>query len=403
MADPSVTITAIDGGGVAYTITLLATSSTTADLTLSPAGSSNNETHALSNIQRRGNQVTCQTPVVFWMATIAVTVEAEAFEIGWAASPPETYTISAADGAALLAWLQNFPESTTMVFPYKYGRSPPMSFPFKFGRRRMVAPKTCMRFRDYQQLSFPEAPAAGDYRPNAATALAQMYGNDQLGDCVIAWMAHAIGVFTGNATGTPVIFSQADIIKEYGAIGGYDPSDPSTDQGCDENTALDYWVSTGFIAPEHKISGFLSIDATNPKECAAAVWLFENLMFGVALPDEWTHPIAAGSGFTWDVAGDPDPDQNHCFGAVSWDEHGVGVETWGMDGKITYAAMAKYAVASAGGQLFTVITPEIINRATMRAPSGFDWNQLTTDFVGMGGTVSIPTPPATQLIGKKAS
>ena len=175
-----------------------------------------------------------------------------------------------------------------------------MSFPFKFGRRRMIAPKTCMRFKDYQQLSFPEAPSSGDYRPNAASALSQMYGNDQLGDCVIAWMAHAIGVFTGNATGTPVIFDSADIIKEYGAIGGYDPNDPSTDQGCDENTALDYWVSTGFIEPQHKISGFLSIDATNAKECASAIWLFENLMFGVALPDEWTHPIAAAPGFVWD-------------------------------------------------------------------------------------------------------
>ena len=117
MTEQSVTITATDGDGVTYSITLLATGPTTADLTLSQVGSSNNESHALSNVQRRGNQVTCTTPVVFWTATIAVTVEAEAFEIGWAASPPQTYTISAADGAALLAWLQNFPESTTTVFP----------------------------------------------------------------------------------------------------------------------------------------------------------------------------------------------------------------------------------------------------------------------------------------------
>jgi hypothetical protein len=265
----------------------------------------------------------------------------------------------------------------------------------------MVAPKTCMRFKDYQLLSFPTPPPSGDYRPQAAAALAQMYDNDTLGDCVIAWMAHAVGVFTGNATGTPVIFSNADIIAMYGAIGGYDPSDPITDQGCDENQALDYWVSNGFVG--HKIAGILSVDATNAQECAAAVWLFENLMFGVALPDEWTHPIAAASGFVWDVAGDPDPDQNHCFGSASWDEQGVGVETWAMDGKITYGAVAKYAVASAGGQLFSVITPEILNRATMRAPNGFDFNQLTADFVGMGGTVTTAIPPAPQLIGKKAS
>ena len=399
-ASPTVVVSATDSSGVSHDVQLEAIGPSAATILIDQTR------YVLSDVQRLGNQVTCETPVLFATATVAVAVGPLSVEISvsgvWFAPPPQTYAISAADSARLIAWLGNFPENPAMVFPYKYGRSPPMSFPYKFGRRKMIAPKTCMRFRDYQQLAFPEPPASGDYRPKAASALAQMYGNDQLGDCVIAWMAHAIGVFTGNATGTPVIFDSADIIKEYGAIGGYDPNDPSTDQGCDENTALDYWVSTGFIAPEHRISGFVSIDATNPKECAAAVWLFENLMFGVALPDEWTHPIATGSGFVWDVGGDPDPDQNHCFGSASWDEQGVGVETWGMDGKITYAAMAKYAVASAGGQLFSVITPEIISRATMRAPSGFDFNQLTTDFVGMGGTVTTSPPSNPQLVGRVA-
>jgi hypothetical protein len=74
-----------------------------------------------------------------------------------------------------------------------------------------------------------------------------------------------------------------------------------------------------------------------------------------------------------------------------------------MNGKITYTAMAKYAVATAGGQLFTVITPEVISRATQRAPNGFDFNQLMTDFVGMGGTVTVAAQQNPQLIGKKAS
>jgi len=359
--------------------------------------------YVLSNVQRNGAQVTCETPVLFSTATIAVVVGPLSVEIAVShilfAPAPQTYAISGADSAALISWLGNFPENPAMVFPYKFGRSPPMSFPYKFGRRKMVAPKACMKFREYQLLSFPTPPSSGTYRPKAATALSQMYNNDALGDCVIAWMAHAIGTFTANATGTPAIFTSDEIISMYAAIGGYSPADPSTDQGCDENTALDYWLSTGFLG--HKISGVLSVDATNAQECAAAVWLFENLMFGVALPDEWTHPMAAGSGFVWDVAGDPDPDQNHCFGSVSWDENGVGVETWAMDGSITYDAVKKYAVANAGGQLFSVITPEILNRATMRAPNGFDFNQLSADFVGMGGTVTTNIPPNPTLVGKK--
>jgi hypothetical protein len=396
----SVSVAATSSSGIDYTIALTVTGPKTATIDLG-----NGESYALTGMQRNGDSATCQTSVLFATAQVAVLVGPASVEIEvsgiWLAPPPATYAISAADSAAIIAWLQNFPEGgAAVVFPYEFGKGPPLSFPFKFGRRRMVAPKACMRFRDYQLLSFPGAPASGDYRPQAAQALAQMYDNDTLGDCVIAWMAHAIGVFTGNASGTPDIFSTQDIVSMYAAIGGYNPADPSTDQGCDENTALDYWQATGFVG--HKISGILSVDATNPKECAAAVWLFENLMFGVALPDEWTHPTPAGSGFVWDVAGDPDPDQGHCFGSASWDENGVGVQSWGMSGSITYAAVAKYAVASAGGQLFSVITPEILNKATLKSPAGFDFNQLTADFVGMGGTVTTAQPPNPTLVGKKA-
>lgn len=280
---------------------------------------------------------------------------------------------------------------------------------FKLGRRPFVAPKTCMRFRDYQAKAFPQSPPSGDYTPAAASALSKVYLNDQYGDCVIAWMAHAIGVFTGNAivayggnsgdmsAATPVnaspdVFTDQQIIAMYSAIGGFDPNNPdATDNGCDEGTALDYWLSKGFVVPEHKIAGFLSVDATNWQECQDAVWLFENLMFGVGLPAAWVSPMPSSSGFLWDVAGDPVQDNGHCFGSASWGSDGLGVETWGMQGKISPAAIAKYATADAGGQLFTVITQEILNRATGRAPNGFDFAQLSADFTGMGGVLATPS------------
>jgi hypothetical protein len=256
----------------------------------------------------------------------------------------------------------------------------------KFGRRPFVAPKACMKFKDYQTKSFPTPPASGDYRPKAAAALSNVYLNDSLGDCVIAWMAHAIGVFTGNATGTPTTFTDQQIIAEYGAIGGYVAGDPSTDNGCDEGTALDYWLSKGF-AGAHQIAGFLAVDPTNAQECRDAIWLFETLMFGVGLPDAWVSPMPESSGFVWDVAGDAVQDNGHCFGSANWSPGSLGVETWGMNGGITDAAVAKYAANAAGGQLFTVITQEGLIRATGRAPNGFDFPQLTADFVGMGGSI----------------
>ena len=262
---------------------------------------------------------------------------------------------------------------------------------FKLGRRPMVAPKTCMRFADYQTKKFPTPPASGDYRAKAQAALSDIYLNDKYGDCVIAWMGHAVGVFTGNATGTPVVFTDDQITSMYSAICQFDPANPqATDNGCDENAALDYWKATGFVSPEHKIAGFLSVDATDFAECQAATWLFENVMFGVGLPQAWVDGMNdMKDGFVWDVAGPPIADNGHCFGAMKWGPDGLGIDTWAIEGRITPAAIAKYAVNEAGGQLFTVITQEILDRATAKAPNGFDFAQLTVDFNGMGGVLSL--------------
>jgi hypothetical protein len=80
----------------------------------------------------------------------------------------------------------------------------------------------------------------GSQAEKANAALAQVYANDSLGDCVIADIAHVVGVFTGGAGPEPFIYTRDQIITIYSAIGGYNPADPSTDQRCDEQTALNY-------------------------------------------------------------------------------------------------------------------------------------------------------------------
>ena len=56
----------------------------------------------------------------------------------------------------------------------------------KMGRRRPVARPLHLRLARYLRASLPPAPDACDYSPLAASALANIYGNDTLGDCVIA-------------------------------------------------------------------------------------------------------------------------------------------------------------------------------------------------------------------------
>ena len=247
----------------------------------------------------------------------------------------------------------------------------------KLGRRRPIA--HCPRLKLKHYIKDIMLPTQTNYAAKAAPALRQMYLNNSLGDCVIAGMAHLEGLFAANAGTALPTFTDQQIIDLYGKVGGYNPKDPNTDQGCDEQTALNYWQHNG-IGEGSPITGWLSIDASNITEVKTAILLFENVFFGIELPDAWVNPVPSHSGFTWDVAGDAVPDNGHCFVGVDYDNKGVKIDTWGMLGHITYKAVAKYATGHLGGELYTVLSPDMIDKATKKAPNGIDWDSLNTDF-----------------------
>jgi hypothetical protein len=236
-----------------------------------------------------------------------------------------------------------------------------------------------------------------DYRPQAQASLANVYLNDQLGDCVIAGIAHVVGTLRGNSGAAPFLYSNDEIVALYSAIGGYVPGDASTDQGCNEQTALNYWQNNGAPAGStHRIVGWIAVNPADPTEFRTALWLFENLYFGMELPDPWINPAPASSNFVWDVAGPADPNNGHCVVGVGYTPQGVIIDTWGMTGLMTDAAIGQYASSNSGGELYAVLSQDAINRATMKAPSGFDWSQLVADFDSMGGNVAVPTAPQPQ-------
>jgi hypothetical protein len=264
----------------------------------------------------------------------------------------------------------------------------------KLGRKR---PKTRLRLhlRDYLRLKdLPPAPTSVDYSIKAASSIGNIYLNDQYGDCVIAGGYHIVGVETGNASdGSPFIATDAQIVADYSAIGGFDPSNPqATDQGCDEQTALTYWTTHGF-ADGTKLLGSTAVDASNPSEVMQALWLFENLLFGIELPDAWIQSMPSASGFVWDVAGDPDPNNGHCVIGVGYNDQGVQIATWGMIGTITWAAVEKYCTQATGGELYVVLTPDQLDAGQDKAPNGIAWSALQDDFTAMAGLQPAPLPP----------
>ncbi len=255
---------------------------------------------------------------------------------------------------------------------------------YKLGRRPSK-PQLHLRLGAYLKAAeLPQPPRVCHYSPQAEHGLAMMLGNDQVGDCTAAAAAHLIDVWRGNSGQTAPVVSEDDAISFYSRTTGYQPADPATDQGGDLVTVMRKWRDGGFYADgSSNILGWAAVDAGDPLEVRTAMWLFEGLYMGANLPNEWLHPPPDGNAFVWSMAGAPVQDNGHCTAAVGYNAVGVQIATWGMIGTVRWDALAKYWSAGAGGELYAVLSPEAINRATRKAASGFDLAALQADLASL--------------------
>ena len=236
----------------------------------------------------------------------------------------------------------------------------------------------------------PCAPADVDWSPKASAALAQMYKNNYLGCCVVACALKLRGVWTGNSDTVPngIVFPDDDVDPLYTLLSGgvYDPNNPAnTDNGCDEITALNALVSTGYKDGE-KITGYVSVDASNWENVMLAHWLFEGLMTGSELSATAIANIPSVNGATWDISGTPVPTNGHCMAIVRCTPDQALLATWARLFLVKREDVQSSMVASAGGQLYGILSDEVINRATKKAPTGFDFDQLNIDMQALRAT-----------------
>jgi len=262
------------------------------------------------------------------------------------------------------------------------------------GRKRPVVtpashPHLFRSVKKYLTGTVPDAPDY-DYFAAASTAEHDILANDQLGDCTAAGACHLAEVFSANA-GTPAVLTRDDAIKFYSLSTGYDPNDPSTDQGGDEVQVCNTWRDKGLDGNgAHAIKGYLVVDATDPVMMKYTGWLFEGHYYGLELDSSWPQSVS-GDGFIWDT-GTPNPNEGHCI--VSASAKGLraallmGVNSWGYLGWLTQSAQANFLTPQAGGNAFVIVTDEIVARATQKAPNGLDWMTLMADVQSLGGFAS---------------
>jgi len=198
--------------------------------------------------------------------------------------------------------------------------------------------------------------------------------NNTLGDCVPAASGHMIMQWTAYAS-TEATVTNTEILAAYEAIGGYVPGDPSTDNGCDMLTALNYWRKSGIAG--HKIAAFASLDYDNTKAVKQTVELFANVYLGLALPLTAQDQVNAGEDWTVDDSNpfnaEPGSWGGHCVPIVGYNASTLVCLTWGALQTMTWDWMLRYA-----DEAYAVLSTDWLNGENVSA-SGFDLATLQED------------------------
>ena len=248
-----------------------------------------------------------------------------------------------------------------------------MSALYKLGKRpRRDDPRT-LRLASYAA-GLPTPPTAVSW-PADSGLVWPMDGNDTLGDCTCAAVAHLIQMFTACASSAPVVMPTAQVIALYEKF-GYNPADPSTDEGACEIDVLNYWRNTGVltgpaVAAPDKIAAYASINPANSTEVKQAIAAFGAIYVGVNLP------TSAQGQAVWDVTpsspGDAGSWGGHAIPIIGYDATTLACVTWGAVKLMTWAWFSAYC-----DEAYAVLTPDWIE-SDGESPSGLNLSALQAD------------------------
>ena len=195
---------------------------------------------------------------------------------------------------------------------FKLGRNP--SPPRKLARRLML--------KDYLPPVLPPIPPAFAWEATDETF--DLLGNSEFGDCVGVALANLIRVWCAR-TEQPYTITTADVLDFYTRVAGFDPNDPSTDNGMDMLSALAEFQKNGIGGV--KCGPYVAIDPTNQAHMQAATYLFGGIDLGITVTQGMMDQFDADQ--PWDGTGDQTVLGGH---AVASDIYGPRcLETWGRE------------------------------------------------------------------------
>lgn len=243
-------------------------------------------------------------------------------------------------------------------------------------------------------LKGPEASSAGDSLPAAfghgdlvAEGEWGVLGNDRVGDCVFAGAAHETLVLGREGEHKPH-FDEGTVLGDYSALTGYDPADPSTDQGTDMRAAAQYRRKTGiedsgYLTPKepepsrHRIGAYLWLERGDVDQFWAALHTFSVAGIGYELPESAEQQFSEGK--PWDVVRGSPIAGGHYVPAIGRRSGGfIDAVSWGKRIAITPRFYQRYMTAG-----LVYVSASVLDDSG-HTPEGLDRKQLLADLKALG-------------------
>ena len=243
---------------------------------------------------------------------------------------------------------------------------------YRFGKHAPKLDYRTLRFKSYLTPLLPAPPLTysslvqvyAKLGISSPAVLFPMDGNDTLGDCTIAGVAHADTVFNGLVS-NKVIMPAQDVVKLYFQLTG------GADSGLNELDVLNYWQSNPVAGS--KIAAFTRIDPKNHLHIQQAIQLFGGVYLGFQVQQNAIADFDARVPWTPGVL---TPD-GHAVFAVAYDATGVTVLTWGNTQLATWGWWDECV-----DEAYAILPPQALQPGF--AP-GFDSAQLAADLDAVAG------------------
>jgi hypothetical protein len=192
-------------------------------------------------------------------------------------------------------------------------------------------------------IGLPSAPPTVNWGYNVPTW--GMMLNDRLGDCTCAALGHAVQLWSYKATGTEITPSDNEVENAYEQWCGYNPANPSSDEGGVESDILTGVLNKPNALFGQTLEGFAAFRPIIQTSMMDAIWLFGLSYLGFMLPisvqgqEQWLVPASGLNG-----PGAPGSWGGHAIVAVAYEPRGIWVVSWGKLIFVSWDFVTNYCV-----------------------------------------------------------